>query len=198
MPTRPFASLGAARDRTAAPRPRRRVGETLVRSNARMSSFLATQDPPAGDEWVHSGDLGYLAEGELFVTERMEDLIISGGRNIHTEAIEARAQGLPQLRPGRAAAFRIEDPAAGTGQIVLMCETRGALAPDEHWTAIRELRLRTHQSLQWPWQAGIVWRRAGPSRTPAARSLAAPIATSVSWIFRHPAALSKPGAPFGR
>ena len=127
--------------------PERHVGEILVLSNACMSSFLPALDTPSATAWVRSGDLGYLAQGELFVTGRIKDLIISGGRNIHPEDIEAQAQGVPQLRPGRAAAFGVEDPASGTEQIVLVCETRSPLAPHDYWAVVRELRHRTQQSL---------------------------------------------------
>ncbi len=41
------------------------------------------------DGWMDSGDLGYVADGELFVTGREKDLIIRGGRNLSAEEIEA-------------------------------------------------------------------------------------------------------------
>jgi acyl-CoA synthetase (AMP-forming)/AMP-acid ligase II len=88
-----------------------------------------------------------VAEGELYVTGRIKDLIISGGRNIHPEDIEALTQGLPEVRPGRAVAFGLEDPQSGTEQIILVCETRSPLAQTEHWALVRELRRRTQQML---------------------------------------------------
>jgi acyl-CoA synthetase (AMP-forming)/AMP-acid ligase II len=54
---------------------------------------------------------------------------------------------MPQIRPGRAAAFGVQDPAVGTEQIILVCETRTALAPHDYWAVVRELRHRTQQSL---------------------------------------------------
>jgi len=130
------------------PLPERRIGEILVLSNARLSGFLGTaQVSTPGVAWVRSGDLGYLAEGELFVTGRIKDLVISGGRNIHPEDIEALTQGLPEVRPGRAVAFGLADPDSGTEQIILVCETRAPLAQADHWTIVRELRRRTQQIL---------------------------------------------------
>jgi len=41
------------------------------------------------DGWLHSGDIGYLGEeGFLFVSDRMKDMIISGGVNVYPRDIE--------------------------------------------------------------------------------------------------------------
>jgi acyl carrier protein len=76
------------------------------------------------DGWIDSGDLGYLAGGELFVTGREKDLIIKGGRNISAAEIEAIASAVPGIRPSCVAAFGIADPAAGTERVVVVAETR--------------------------------------------------------------------------
>jgi 1-acyl-sn-glycerol-3-phosphate acyltransferase len=76
------------------------------------------------DGWMDSGDLGYQADGELFITGRQKDLIIQGGRNISAVEIEAITSSVPGIRPNCVAAFGIPDPATGTERVVVVAETR--------------------------------------------------------------------------
>ena len=76
------------------------------------------------DGWMDSGDLGYQADGELFITGREKDLIIQGGRNICAEEVEAITSSVPGIRPNCVAAFGIPDPATGTERVVVVAETR--------------------------------------------------------------------------
>jgi amino acid adenylation domain-containing protein/non-ribosomal peptide synthase protein (TIGR01720 family) len=59
--------------------------------------------------FLRTGDLGFIAQGELFVTGRLKDLIILRGRNIYPQDVEQTA-GLSHsgLRSGSAAAFSID------------------------------------------------------------------------------------------
>jgi Acyl-CoA synthetases (AMP-forming)/AMP-acid ligases II len=74
--------------------------------------------------WMDSGDLGYRADRELFITGREKDLIIQGGRNICAEEVEAITSGVPGVRPNCVAAFGIPDPVAGTERVIVVAETR--------------------------------------------------------------------------
>jgi 1-acyl-sn-glycerol-3-phosphate acyltransferase len=74
--------------------------------------------------WMMSGDLGYQADGGLFITGREKDLIVQGGRNICPEEIEAIVSGVPGVRPNCVAAFGIPDAATGTERVVVVAETR--------------------------------------------------------------------------
>ena len=76
------------------------------------------------DGWMDSGDLGYRADGELFVTGREKDLIIQGGRNICAEEVEALTASVSGVRPSCVAAFGVPDPATGTERVVVVAETR--------------------------------------------------------------------------
>jgi acyl-CoA synthetase (AMP-forming)/AMP-acid ligase II len=71
--------------------------------------------------FLRSGDLGFLDNGELFVTGRLKDLIIIDGRNLYPHDIEATAeQAHPGIRPASAAAFAVED--GGSERLVVAIE----------------------------------------------------------------------------
>src|SRR5205085_10577902 len=63
----------------------------------------------AGEEdasFLRTGDLGFLDDGQLFVTGRLKDLIILNGRNYYPQDLELAAErSHPSLRPGHSAAF---------------------------------------------------------------------------------------------
>jgi fatty-acyl-CoA synthase len=58
----------------------------------------ATRDSYADGIWFKSGDMGYRdEEGFLFVSDRLKDMIISGGENIYPAEVEAVIVELPQV-----------------------------------------------------------------------------------------------------
>jgi len=60
--------------------------------------------------FLRTGDLGFLHQGELYITGRHKDLIIVNGRNHYPQDIEFTAeQSHPALRPGCGAAFSISE-----------------------------------------------------------------------------------------
>jgi amino acid adenylation domain-containing protein len=70
--------------------------------------------------FLRTGDLGFLHEGELFVTGRVKDLVIVRGRNLHPQDAERIAAAThPGLDPDAAAAFGYEESAAESLAIVL-------------------------------------------------------------------------------
>jgi 1-acyl-sn-glycerol-3-phosphate acyltransferase len=76
--------------------------------------------------WLDTGDIGYIARGELFITSRIKDLIIRGGHNIHPYDLEEAVGALPGIRKGCVAVFGATDRASATERIVVVAETREA------------------------------------------------------------------------
>ena len=75
-------------------------------------------------EWRETGDRGYLAGGELFVTGRDKDLIIRRGRHIYPQEIEQAVGAIEGVRKGCVVAFGAAGPASATERLVILAETR--------------------------------------------------------------------------
>src|SRR4029077_8521128 len=74
--------------------------------------------------WVNSGDRAYRADGEIYVTGRVKDIIIKGGRNLYPHEVEELAARADGIRKGCIVAFGLTDQAAGTEKLVVVAETR--------------------------------------------------------------------------
>ncbi len=102
------------------------VGEIVVAGPSVTPGYLddeAATRATYRDGWLHTGDLGYLADGELYVSGRKKDLIIVHGRNYTPEAIEWVIGEIPGIRRGNVAVFSRPGP-RGTEEVVVACEVR--------------------------------------------------------------------------
>jgi fatty-acyl-CoA synthase len=105
--------------------PDRSVGEIAIRSRSLFNGYYNNAEATASrvkDGWYISGDLGYRADGILYVTGRKSDLIIIGGENIYPQDIEAILNAKPYLIPGRNVAFGVENEKTGTERLVILAE----------------------------------------------------------------------------
>lgn len=77
------------------------VGEIHIKSPAVMLGYWRRPEATAKvikDGWYHTGDLGYLDdEGFLFISDRIKDMIISGGENIYPAEIESALSAHPAV-----------------------------------------------------------------------------------------------------
>jgi len=111
----------------------RHIGEIGVRSPSLMGGYF--KNPAATEKSYHggfflTGDLGYMDRGEVFVTGRIKDLIITAGRNIYPQDIEAIVNDVPGVAAGRCVAFGVEDEIKGTENVVIVAESSGASKAD--------------------------------------------------------------------
>jgi fatty-acyl-CoA synthase len=105
--------------------PERHIGEIALQSDCMLTVYYNRSDLTERafqDGWYLTGDLGYLANGELYITGRKKDLIIVGGKNIYPQDLERLANETPGVHPGRVAAFGVFDDQAGTEEVVLVAE----------------------------------------------------------------------------
>lgn len=84
------------------------------------------------DGWLDSGDRGYIAHGEVFLTGRVKDIVIRGGRNIYPHEVEEAVGEIPGVRKGCVAVFGSPDPASGTERLVVLAETRESGQRERH------------------------------------------------------------------
>lgn len=116
----------------------REVGQIFVQGPSVMSGYFndaqSTQVALNAD-WLDTGDLGYLARGEIHITGRRKDLLIVRGRNIWPQDIEYLVESEPELRPGDAIVFVV--PGNDEPQVVVQVQCR-IREPDR-----RELLVRT-------------------------------------------------------
>ncbi|HEY0638437.1 MAG TPA: AMP-binding protein, partial [Pseudonocardiaceae bacterium] len=82
----------------------RLVGRVEVRGPSVVGHYWG-EPPPAPGSWLDTGDLGYLAEGDLVVCGRAKDVVFAAGRNVFPQDVEAAATEVPGVRPGGAVAF---------------------------------------------------------------------------------------------
>jgi acyl-CoA synthetase (AMP-forming)/AMP-acid ligase II len=101
------------------------VGEIILRGSAMLSGYYRRPDltvQAIRDGWYYTGDMGYLSQGELYVTGRKKELIIVAGKNVYPQDLEAIANNIPGIYPGRAVAFGVMNERLGTEGIVMVCE----------------------------------------------------------------------------
>ncbi len=77
-----------------------------------------------------TGDLGVVLNGRLYVFGRRKEIIIVNGRNLYAGDVEERVGAAKGVRPGRAVAFGIENPALGTEELIVVAESDPAAGLD--------------------------------------------------------------------
>jgi 1-acyl-sn-glycerol-3-phosphate acyltransferase len=74
-------------------------------------------------EWLESGDRAYVANGDIYITGRIKDMIIKAGRHIYPHEIEELVGGIERVRKGCVVAFPTKGIDRGTERLVLLVET---------------------------------------------------------------------------
>jgi fatty-acyl-CoA synthase len=139
-----FAAEDAASER---PLPERAVGEVRVRGPSVTSGYFnepeLTKDAFAGG-WLKTGDLGYLAGGDLFICGRIKELIIVNGRNYYPQDLEWEASGVEGVRKGNVIAFGTRKPLNDRERVVIVFES--GVADDARAAVSDEVRKVVRQA----------------------------------------------------
>ncbi len=132
------------------PLPDRSVGHIRLHAEWMLKEYFNAPEKTAQiirDGWFYSGDMGYLADGQLYVCGRQKDVIITYGKNIYPEDVEEIANKIAGLAPGRNVAFGVMDDTQGTESVVMVCELRPKIDPQDLQMIERTLRQQVMQVL---------------------------------------------------
>ncbi len=105
----------------------REVGHIVVAGDSVMHGYFEDQaatDRVLKDGWLWTGDLGYQADDNLYITGRAKDLIIVRGRNIYAEDIERIGERVEHIRPGGIVAFGVYDEEKKRELVLVVAETK--------------------------------------------------------------------------
>jgi len=112
----------------------RRVGRVFARGPSVMAGYYgdaeATARTLSPDGWLDTGDLGFVDEGELFLTGRAKDLVIIRGANHAPQAFEECLQAVEGVRVGCAVALGFTPEGSEDEALLLLVERAGPEADD--------------------------------------------------------------------
>jgi acyl-CoA synthetase (AMP-forming)/AMP-acid ligase II len=118
-------------DRSGSLLPDETIGEIALRSESVCAGYViegGIARATDADGWLRTGDLGFLSGGELFVVDRLKDVVIVQGRNLYPHDVEKEVARVPGVRRGRVAAFGVRSAELGTEGLVVAPEV--VLEPD--------------------------------------------------------------------
>lgn len=138
------------------------VGEIAIRSRTMFDGYRNCPEETAGvlkEGWYHSGDYGFLMDGECYVIGRKKDVIIVAGKNVYPEDIEDAVSRVPGISPGRVVAFGVDDEVSGTEQIwvVAECHLTDAEARQELRLAVRRAGMSADYTISRVYLAPPRW-----------------------------------------
>ena len=107
--------------------PDRHEGRLQFKGPSSTSGYFRNPEQTStlfSDQWLNSGDMAYIANGEVFITGRSKDIIIRAGRNIYPEELEEAVGKIRGVREGNVAVFGSIDPDSATERLIVLAETR--------------------------------------------------------------------------
>lgn len=101
------------------------IGQIEAQGPSLMRGYLDREEQPFRDGWLMTGDLGFVDDGQLFVTGRAKDVIILRGRNHAPHDIERVVDDIEGVRRGCAAA--VADVGEHGERLLVFVEVRTAV-----------------------------------------------------------------------
>lgn len=123
------------------------IGEILVRGPTVMAGYFGRPEETARvlkDGWLRTRDMGYLdADGYLVVSDRRDDLVITGGENVYPAEVEGVIRGHPDVED--AGVFGLPDTEWGQAVAAAVAVRRGASLDEEGMRAYCAGRLARYK-----------------------------------------------------
>lgn len=94
-------------------------------------SYRSPSSLSHSDDWIATGDLGFMYEGRLYLCGRSKDLIIHNGKNIYPQDLEEVVNRHPEVYPGRVCALGQMDQALASEKVWILFESRSFLPVDD-------------------------------------------------------------------
>jgi fatty-acyl-CoA synthase len=119
------------------------VGEIVIQSDSLFDGYHSRADLSAAvvkDGWYWTGDLGFFADGELYVIGRKKDLIIVAGKNLYPQDIEEIVSRHPAIHDGRVVATGLYNEDQGTEEIIVVAELESREDENESFEIERAIR----------------------------------------------------------
>jgi fatty-acyl-CoA synthase len=117
------------------------IGKVWCAGSSVMHSYFRDEEATQAalvDGWLDTGDMGYMADGYLFIVGRAKDMIIVNGKNLWPQDIEWAVEQLPGFHQGDIAAFALEtDSGEETAAVLVHCRVSD---PEE--------RVRLHEQIR--------------------------------------------------
>ena len=107
-------------------------GRILIRGPSVMEGYFGRSERRIADEWLDTGDLGFLFEGQIFVIGRTKDLVKRAGVGVAPQEIEWVVEQTLGLRTGRAAAFSYLSAEHSKEEIVVLVEEAASRRRESH------------------------------------------------------------------
>jgi long-chain acyl-CoA synthetase len=144
----PWVELRIVDPVSGADQPEGQVGEVWIRSSQVMKGYWNKSDETSEaitpDGWFKTGDAGYVdAEGFLFLTDRIKDMIVSGGENIYPIEVENVLAGHPQIAD--VAVIGVPDARWGETVKAIVVPKSGAAPQPEEVIAFTRERLARYK-----------------------------------------------------
>jgi len=118
--------------------PERVIGEIALQSNFMLTGYYNRPDlseKAFHEGWYLTGDYGYIANGDVFVSGRKKDMIIVGGKNVYPQDLELLTYEVPGVHAGRSVAFGMFDETQGTEEVVIIAEVDSENVDDQQKVA---------------------------------------------------------------
>jgi fatty-acyl-CoA synthase len=121
--------------------PEGKVGEIVFRGPSVTPGYFRNSEASSQllrGGWLHTGDLGFIMKGDLYISGRQKDLVIINGRNYPPQAIEWVVEEIAGIRKGSVVAFSVNGNS--TEKLIVIAETTTTENPELEQAVTEQIR----------------------------------------------------------